>query len=219
MMSCIPSPVEFKKLELATLNFLKSNATIQARFSQLSNDANLAYHRIEKASGGYDFESFVDVTLEGQNRRVFLGGRVEVKNNAHDNISYYLGVSKYRSRGCKLIRKIHFDYQPHSGHGEKPIFHLQYGGELSPLLKAFNCNDQLLQSYESKPRIPFMPMSLALLINILLFESQDLACSQVSGRREWQDLVTTNESTFWSPFFTQLAAKQKKRLHHWYAKA
>ena len=220
MHSCIPSPADYKKLELRTLDFLRSNPTFQGRFRQLSNDANLAYHRVEKSRGGYNFESYVDVTLEGQNRRVFLGGLIEIEDAIHNNISYYLGFSKFnaRRRSCRLLRKVHFDYQPPTGQGDKPIFHLQYGGELTPLLKDFQCTDHLLTSFESKPRIPFMPMSLALLIDSLFFESQDLSCLEIAGRREWRDLVTTNEVNFWNPFFTKHAAKSKGRLHYWYAK-
>lgn len=217
--TCLPSPRIYQKHELATLNFLRTSPTVATNFSMLARDAEYAYFRIKNAQAGYGFESWLEADLDGTRRRIFFGGKVDVENGLHTGSSYYLAFGKNLQTPEALIRKIHFDFQPQAGQSDKPVFHMQYAGQLSRTLRDCGCTDQSLQPKESKPRIPFIPVSLALLLDIIFVESLDGNCSRLHNSSEWCDLVKSNETAFLDPFFDRMKSPGGLRMRHWYARA
>jgi hypothetical protein len=55
----------------------------------------------------------------------------------------------------------------------------------------------------SEPRLCCMPISLALLVNLILKEFPDEKNSKLIERSEWRDLVKKNEELILSPFFEE----------------
>jgi hypothetical protein len=110
------------------------------------------------------------------------------------------------------MRKIHFDYERAAirNHSEaKPTIHMQVCGELLPQLRQLGYRSSDLQSWFpwlEKPRVPTLPVSLALLLNWLLLEFQsDPIAQRIVKNREWRNLVARAEREILGPYFEACA--------------
>ena len=132
-----------------------------------------------------------------------------------------------------VLRKIHFDFEPkflRSNLEPKPSVHVQFGGELLPHWANGNgyCIDQLqaLSPWFEKPRIPCLPVCLALLLDwtFLEFSSYDRHAKAVIDHPTWNAHVRDAERLVLALFiddcqtFLRSPAHQKHRLlhHHLY---
>jgi hypothetical protein len=93
----------------------------------------------------------------------------------------------------KLIRKYHFDYDKSINDMKKPLYHLQYGGKLSPNMIYCNVTDDNDYSWLSIPRINFTPINLALLIDFIFVEFKSPVTESIIERTEWRQFIKTNE--------------------------
>jgi hypothetical protein len=99
----------------------------------------------------------------------------------------------------RVFRKFHFDIDA-IGKGDRPVSHLQYGGEFPK--KALQgpihyCLDHGIE----KPRLPYQPMDFVLLLDILISQYDSL------GRladRDWTSLVVESERMMQSGYFREI---------------
>ncbi|MFH1697480.1 MAG: hypothetical protein ABH882_00300 [Candidatus Omnitrophota bacterium] len=216
--NAFPSPVELKKIELKTLDFISNQPFFLEKFPKLANDARDAYIHIKYNTNArnilIDFESEIDGITEDQKRKIHIGGVVNLKQrnlSEYEKYSYYFAICDNLDSPSRLVRKFHFDYvlpdtagtrrQPH------PIFHLQYCGELTPGLVRKGYGENHIQHMSpdlSVPRIPFTPISLALLIDYILREFCDKNIAE-KGRQifEWRSIVKDNEKSLLGPYYNQ----------------
>lgn len=199
-----PPPDKIFINEVKTLMFLKDNPRIRTDFTRLSSDA-------------YDY----CCTLAGKNRRepplafhsqfpihtergeaiARVGAQIVTEEGNDSLVTYYLVICKSKRGRMNLLRKYHFDYtlpgaksrQPH------PVFHLQYAGGTVPGLEGLS--DEHMSTWLSEPRIYFMPMSLALLINLTLKEFPNESNAKLRESREWRSLIIYNERLLMEPYF------------------
>lgn len=200
-----PVPRKHKENELATLQYIKDNDIFWQSYPTLANDANQSFIKFQKAPS-LSFSSSLEICLDRKSGKVgvaHLGSDIVTKDDQYEQVSYSLAICSRDNE--RLLRKYHFDYalpdekrrQPH------PVFHLQYAGGLSGHLMVQIREHKHIDSWLSEPRLFFMPLSLALLINVVLKEFPDGngINMRIIERREWRELIKKNEKLFLVPYF------------------
>lgn len=207
-----PPPKTLKEVELKTLLFLYEQPIFQCQFQELASTAYKAHVFIEHGNKPNNilirFESHIDVEVESLKRRIYLGSLVDVKKddfNKYENCSYYIAICEGCSPPAKFLRKFHFDYNLSETKCFHPIFHLQYCGKLSPSLKDIGYNQthiEHMSPWLSVPRIPFTPISLALLLKYIFREFCDKKTNhQIAELSEWRDIIKENEQLILEPYY------------------
>ncbi len=204
-----PAPIKLINCEFDTLEFLKDSSFCYEKLPILANDAYTYYSKQYKRDRKYnfEFESNFDIKVDGKDGTTHIGALIKSKDGStFENITHYLVICKKEGTKKRLLRKYHFDYAPsHLDHRQPhPVFHLQDGGKLSQKLKRMNIYDSDLDPRDfwlSEPRLCCMPISLALLVNLILKEFPDEKNHELIEKSEWRDLVKKNEELILSPFF------------------
>jgi hypothetical protein len=195
---------KFRSNELVTLKFFKDDPYLQEDFPALATQAYVSYYQLASTALPFNFESELEIQIDGKQGKIHIGVQSFYDNSKNFiGQSYYMAICEAKPPRHRLLRKYHFDYilpetyrrQPH------PIFHLQYAGELSPHLQNLNLEHDHIDSWLSEPRLFFMPMSLALLVNIILKEFPDDRTEKIIERREWRDLIRKNENSLLVPYY------------------
>lgn len=208
-----PLPEVLLKNENDTLKKFSEMKEFIENFPKFSSDAHHIYsfNRNTNPSGNFAFESFIELESENsEKRRVYVGALIKVskikQKIKYENISYYFTICRDCKERAPITRKYHFDHAFTDAEFRNPKFHLQYCGNLTPLLKNAGYVKEDLFHMEpslSIPRIPYTPMSLALLLNLLLneFKSRSGDFSKICYLPEWKKLIKKNEDLLLKPFF------------------
>jgi len=201
-----PSPNELINNEINTLERLKDDTFLAQWKSSLVKDANIAYYQATQSTC-FVFESSFEIKVDNKPGMAFIGGKIIPSNdgNSYDLITYYLAICRGDEGKNKPLRKLHFDYavlkssyrQPH------PVFHFQQPGELTPAMEEAGCNIDHLDPWLSEPRLPYRPMSLALLINLVFKEFPEEKSLNFIERTEWRTLIKKNEELLLYPYYEQ----------------
>lgn len=210
------SPYDVINCEFNTLKFLKNNSFLhKVGLSSLAIDA-YSYHSAhykrfkERKNIGFDFESTFDIKIGGKvDSAVYVGAIFRLNDSCEfQDISYYVAICEKKNPKPRLLRKYHFDYAPPGAAHRQPhpVFHLQYGGELTPKLKSKSIDDKDLYPWLSEPRLCYFPMSLALLINLILKEFPNEKNGKLVESSEWRGLIRKNEELILKPFFEECCA-------------
>lgn len=207
MTGILPSPSQLLQNELATLHFLRNSQTVRLYYGRLNYDAQVSYSRLKNARRSFKFASYVDVIHKHKERRVFFGGTMQSgKNGRYANISYSLLVANGLRRDEGALRKFHFDatFPGQTRKQDHPAFHLQYCGKLGPHLRKHgfgDCHIAHMVPAMSEPRIPYMPMSLALLLDLVLHEFPDKHSRKLRDQSAWRKVLMKNERLLLQPFY------------------
>lgn len=200
-----PSPRELKKNELETLQYIKDSDVFQSYYTTIASDASVSYFQLRHAPS-LNFSSNLDICLDQRSGKMGcadIGLVIKTRDGRYEQVSYSLAIHSKDNTRYRLLRMYHFDYalpgatsrQPH------PVFHLQYAGGLFGRLRNLPIQHAHLDAWLSEPRLFFMPMSLALLINIVFKEFPDKNAIEVIERSEWRDLIRKNENRLLIPYF------------------
>jgi hypothetical protein len=169
-------------------------------------DFNLSFtlpSRLREDSGGKAIE------------RSFHVGCLAVGDGKGEEIkqlSYSVLIGLEALPDTKVARKLHFDFEPIGARNqaeEKPTFHMQICGKLSPHHASQGYRDEhiahMLPSW-SKPRIPTPPMSLALILNWLFIEfGTEAHIHQIRQNIKWRKLVRDAERKVLLPYYKRCA--------------
>jgi len=175
-----------------------------------------------------------DKTKTLKKRRVDIGVLVIASEDDRQikRASYGLIIcAKDDPKTSSIVRKVHFDYESAGSRNTaeaKPSVHMQVCGQYSHHHISAGYRQSVLKqwfpSFE-KPRIPSMPMSLAVLLNWLMLEFQtDRTAIAILKHPRWRALVAEAERTTLLPYYKAatefLASAGKKGLpfteHHLY---
>lgn len=190
-----PSPKELVEYDCKTLEFIQSNMSkIDGGLTSDAKNAAGKYRYCEALS----FESSFAYLRDNKYIEVNVGAEIVTRNGNYDKVSYHLLLTDVNN---KIYRKFHFDYHPDAKNHGHSIFHFQYGGGLSSKLKG-KYSEKDYFPWLKEPRIPFKPMSLALLIHLLFINIEDQEVKKVRDTPEWKSLVRNNELFLWKNFFT-----------------
>lgn len=101
------------------------------------------------------------------------------------------------SNAKRIVRRFHFDFQP--GQKGKPSSHIQYGGTFPSSDHHAEWHYCLEDSLEN-PRIHYLPMDLALLLDIIIreFETPLRKWAEEPG---WNNLVLESQKLWWSEYW------------------
>ncbi len=195
---------EFRSNELATLEFFKDDPFIWQEFPTLATHAYASYYQLTNPVSPFSFESEIEIRLDGRIGKAHIGVQSFYNNSQNFlGLSYYMAICEAKAKRHHLLRKYHFDYvvpetyrrQPH------PIFHLQYAGKLSNRLQDLQIEHEHMDTWLSEPRLSFIPMSLALLVNIILREFPEEKTEKIIERSEWRKLIMDNENFLLAPYY------------------
>lgn len=203
-----PNYLEFIKNEKKTLSFLANSTFIKKSFRELSESADLSYFNLPGKDQVLKKHKFIfacnfDIKVENIDRRIIV--EAQLLPNFR-NVSYVLTICENKEAPFHVIRKFHFDYAiPNIKEDPKPVYHIQYGGELSPQLEALNIDITELQPWLSTPRIRFYPINLALLLDMVFNEFRSDETVGIVERSEWRDFIKSNEEIILKPFYAGVA--------------
>jgi len=208
-----PDPIDLKKNELKTLEFFYTDSLFSRFFPGLSYAAKnyvtfFGNNRKRIQAVSFSFEGDLDLSVEGKERKVFIGANLASRKQTnqwnHDMVSYSLCVCARNKTPLGLLRRFHFDYACLVGQ-PGPIYHFQYGGQLSPHQLSNGLTDRELHSWLSVPRLSHAPVSLALLLDMLFCEFVSVEAKKIVEHPQWRDLVRTNEELIVRPYYQNLA--------------
>lgn len=205
----LPSPLDLIKNEIKTLIWLKDDPLINQNYGRLSAHAfaKYSFYSQQKKPSHFEFESQIETSIDKRSSKVYLGGQILTSNDgkAYKLLTYYFAVCEETSEGKCLLKKIHFDYADPNlpAYPLHPVFHFQFPGELTPALQSQNYDDNHLAPWLSEPRVPFHPMTLALLLNLILTEFPDTDTKKVIKRPEWRSLIRKNEELVLDPYYNK----------------
>jgi len=192
-----PEFIKFIKNEFRTLEFIKDQPCLNASFPELNSYVHQFYcinhNRINKVTANLniDFEAKFKLSIDGEDRTVFLG--VNLGSN-FSHVSYMLSFCESSDEeDINLIRKFHFDYEINTGDTYKPVYHLQYGGKLTPFMLESKAREDHIYSWLSIPRINFVPINLALLLDFIFIEFKNDVTDKITEKSEWRDFIKMNE--------------------------
>ena len=102
----------------------------------------------------------------------------------------------------RIARRFHFDIDCETK-SDKPTFHLQYGGKPSRnLLKddIHYCLDPFIEN----PRIPYSPVNIVLLLDMLLREFDTPMGSKLIKEKDWKGLVRMSEKLLLKDYYVRM---------------
>ncbi|MEZ4945513.1 MAG: hypothetical protein R2804_08305 [Cyclobacteriaceae bacterium] len=204
-----PKYLAFVKNELRTLNFISSNASVTNKYKNLSVISKSTYEKYSNARDNvlathdFEFGAYFDIEIEGTTRRIIVECVIKSK---FDIATYVLAICKGTLTRNTVLRKFHFDYAlPRNGdRNPKPVYHMQYGGKQSPQLGALNLSVDHLNPWFSSPRLTFVPMNLALLIDLIFCEFRSTDTVKIIEDPRWREHIKLNEEFLLKPYFCTL---------------
>jgi len=127
---------------------------------------------------------------------ILVGADINATKNKYGRITYALCVRQ----NDLAYRQFHFDFNPsknEESHQDAesyshPFLHLQYGGSRA-WQEVSDDSFKALRPELSSPRIPFPPVTLALLLDLGFREFGDDKIRKFRETSEWRGLVSRNE--------------------------
>ncbi len=209
MNTVFPSYDKFVQLEFKTLSWLRREMVKRRATYHIGDDVQRTVNL--DSSQPYAFETYIDVEYEKRAARIFIGGHVlEYVENCITDLSYYISLVDISSKPRRVLRKYHFDYTCDGPDGCKkrrrnhPYFHLQYGGGLPGGMKRRGITEENLSDLLpeiSEPRIACMPMSIALLFEMLFNEFPTKETEAIRSDAVWKHIVCENQKAFLEEYY------------------
>jgi hypothetical protein len=221
LLDVFPRPSALIASEAKVLEYLMNNPYIKEVHADFARHAGEYYQRSRKGKG-FEFASHLDVrhTATGgrqrsaetkANIRLILASLVQLNGpDDYHNVSHCLSILRLLAGGkYTILRKFHFDVtagneQPGGRLQRHPRFHIQYCGEMIPYMREIGLRTTQLDQLHpglSEPRVFYMPMSLALMLDMSLREFPDAASAKFRSTGEWRGIVHEHESLVLRLFF------------------
>lgn len=192
-----PQILDFKKNEVQTLEHLRNRKCFR-RYPDLDTKIQytLANYKtpVQIEQNDFIFHAEVGMTIQKHPHKMYIEARIAQINGTYGEATYSLSIASKEDQN-QLIRKFHFDHAHPSIKTTQPvpIFHLQYGGKLSPKMQELKLTDEKLDHWLSVPRLNYPPVNLAILLDIAFKECATEDTAKVTETSEWRNLVYKNE--------------------------
>lgn len=216
---------QFINNEYSTLKFIGEQSDIYEFHQNLcskSYEVHNQYLGLAKKKPNIDrfsFECDFSLIVEGKPRLVCLESII---TKDFDEASYCIYIHESEDLKSSILRKFHFDYAPNETKGDKPIYHLQYGGKATPVLQNKEIDCENLKPWLSVPRLNIIPTNIALMIDFILNEFDYSNSYSFLDKSEWRNLVKTNEDLVLKTYFQNITSffnsthNQKKLYRDFY---
>lgn len=199
---------DFIRNEVNTLGFIRGFASIIGEFPSLYSQAELFYNQYKDKPriGDIDFTFNCEMEMEIQERNknetlIFLEACIR---RDYTEATYSLSICENRTDPKELIRKFHFDYDPQLSlsNSKKPKYHLQYGGTTTPKIGEYGIS--MDYTWLSVPRLIFVPINLALLLDFIFVEFPSEETNKITEKKEWRQLIKSNEEKIFKNYYANL---------------
>lgn len=107
-----------------------------------------------------------------------------------------------------IVRRFHFDIDATQINGDRPVFHLQYGGNIKDQQKSKH-QYELISSIDL-PRIPTMPLDLIQAMNVLFSQINTDIISSFQNPR-WRSIVLENDEIWDDIYFSAIKNRGGKQ--------
>jgi len=202
-----PKFPDFTHNELQSLQFIQTRGLL-IKYPELASAIDLSFYKLRNdlktnPQTDFIFHCNFEMTVEKHSHRVIIGANV---TTGYSLCSYFLAIVGKEEDEDKLIRKFHFDFAlPSIGTRQRvPIFHLQYGGALSPQIVDSGLTGVKLDEWLSVPRLTYSPINLALLLDILFCEFKTEETNKLIEGDLWRELIYKNENFLTANYFKNI---------------
>ncbi|KJV27308.1 hypothetical protein [Pantoea sp. SM3] len=107
-----------------------------------------------------------------------------------------------------IVRRFHFDIDAKQINGDRPVFHLQYGGNIHDKQKSSH-QYELISSIDL-PRIPTMPLDLIQALNLIFSQIKTQIMSVFKDPR-WRSIVIENDKIWDDIYFSAILKRDEKQ--------
>lgn len=219
------------------LEFLTSNPTLkryvnQVTISRLKSNtmqfgANSAVSKHDLSITPFEIDTKRLISsnlISGEN--ISFGGELRFDNNGYFYQSLSLcfiakaegeipedngySIGKMDPEASYVIRRFHFDIDAQQLGNDRPVFHVQYGGNIHDDQK--NNHRYELISCVDLPRIPSLPLDLVQAIN-LIFQQIDTDVSSVFKQPRWKTIVLENDRIWEKVYFESLKKRGNTTIY------
>lgn len=206
-------PLEVLKCEHSAAQYLQGlqefrSDTKYSKFSYLLNNwgskVRVSMELCKKKScKNYEYapEVVIPVFLDGDWRDVYCNFLMSVNQSRFSQWTCGLAVVNANKF---IIRKFHFDSVFSAVKTPHPYVHLQYGGRLSELMNSDQLKPDRYNPKLDRPRLPFYPMTLGMLLNLLFMEDENRAYDAILKGTEWRNIMHAYEKIILGPCFNKL---------------
>lgn len=234
-----PFFIEYKKNLLSLFQFFTSEPKFRDNFIQNSIGY---FHNVQRLLSSSNKNSIVKIELPifeiplangiecGAKNNAFIsfGGPIEIDNTGRieQSISVCLilepleKITKCASfcrpemepNSKHIIRRFHFDFDTTLSKADRPLSHIQYGGNLHDNQK--NDFDYRLISTVDLPRIPSIPLDAVQVINFFLHQF-DTDVSHLFQQPKWRGIVVNNDE-IWKKFYMEAMINSLNKRNTFY---
>ena len=189
-----PSKSVYLEMAKTTAGFLCRQPEIATSQGELCSEMNKVQNLLMgKKVHGYRFNVRIQSRIEKQRHSVRIGANVQFQDDALIVQTYWIevfGSDNNEKLKNKVIYRLHFDVAV-PGEVNKidhPIYHIQIGGKVSDAQYATQD-----MKHWSVPRIPYVPLSLAMFLEIVLREFGDDIVKKFIKSKEWNNMLLNNQ--------------------------
>lgn len=205
-----PSPSNFVINEVETLKYLRTWRLVKD-FPDLDTAIQYSlpnYKDIKKLEKtAFEFHAEFPIEIQGHNHNMFIESRISQSDKGNFNEATYLLAITGKDDPAELIRKFHFDHaHPSISTNQRvPIFHLQYGGKLSPKMEKRGLIGKKIDPWLSVPRLIYPPINLAILLDMAFTEFSTEQTAKIIEKSEWRNLIWKNEKFILRGYYTGIS--------------
>lgn len=192
-----------KRLRMLHLLYRNEYSSAREKLEELFNKLGSKKKPLDNILFEFPFETTLEKGCKEQ--RILLHGEIRFEKGRLQSDSFAIeifGVKGTKEEG-EVIRRIHFDIAiPYveENKDEHPLYHVQLAGKSRELMS----KELQTQKQFSFPRIPFVPMSIALFFDMAVRELGPRELKDWIKLHPWRSLIRKNEKTMLRPFFVHL---------------
>lgn len=202
---------EIRVADYKFLEFCRQDATVASKYPELCAEAGRAsvYYR-EHNKEPIVFESFLELYDESNNKDYILFFGVTQKSDTNGDLTdinyHFCKCLKEECDTSPVVRKYHFDSISANKAVKKPhpLVHIQYAGKPTKLMeeKGF-CVEKMKGMYPKieGPRLPFMPMTLCILVNLIFKEYPTESSIKIMENNYWRAILYDCETSIIKTYY------------------
>jgi hypothetical protein len=178
-------------------NFVDLNSSIEQSYYNYKN-----YKEKNLKTIDLNFHWSFNIDVQGAAKQIYIGAQI---NDDYNPATYFFAITDTGKK--RLLRKFHFDFANPSipTNCPVPIYHLQYGGEMTPKMIEDQIEHEHLDTWLSVPRLAIAPVNITLLLDLLLNEIQTEETIKIVEDSYWRGLVYKNEEFLFQPYYTSIS--------------
>lgn len=134
----------------------------------------------------------------------------------HNDIlpSSSFGTGSIDSSRKHIVRRFHFDIDSSQNGQDRPISHIQYGGNIQDIQKG-DAEYHLISSIDL-PRIPSIPLDVIQVINFFMLQFENELTKKFQAPA-WRNIVVSNDEIWKKYYFDNMirSVNKRKTLYEW----